>query len=70
MRAQVVILPGGDFALMIQEGSFEEAKDKIGDLLESLRQQGIEIASVSKVEQHRPDSHSVHLEDRTRVILK
>lgn len=54
MRAQVIVLPNGSFALMIQEGDFAQAKDKIEAVIADLRARGIEIESVSKIESHRP----------------
>lgn len=71
MKAQVVVLPNGSFALMIQEGTFEEGEVKIKKVLEDLKAQGIVIASVGKVEAHRHgEDQAVKVQDRTKVNFR
>lgn len=53
MRAKIVILPNGQISTFIEEGSFEEGKQALAQLLAELEAEGMDFASVNEVEQHR-----------------
>ena len=56
MKANVVVMPDGRFQVFVLRGSYNEARQKIGALVDSLKAQGLEIGDVSEVESHAPDT--------------
>lgn len=54
MKARIAITPDGGVVVMIDEGTFEEGRERITRVLEDLKAKGVQIGEVSAVESHRP----------------
>jgi len=65
MKAKIVILPTGQIAVFVEEGSFEDSKLALNRFLAELEAQGLDLESVSNVEQHRHEAQRV--EQQVRV---
>jgi len=65
MRARIVILPTGQISIFVEEGTFEDAKQSLNRFLAELEAQGLDLESVTGVEQHRHAAQ--HLEVKHRV---
>jgi len=65
MKARIVILPTGQISVFVEEGSFEDGRLAIARLLAELEAQGLDLESVTGVEQHRHAAQ--HLEVKHRV---
>ena len=61
MKIRVFALPGGTIQVFVDEGTFEEAKAATTTLLAQLKAQGLPVALVGQVEQHKDDVTHVHV---------
>lgn len=65
MKMRIVVEPNGKISLFSDEGTFGEGKEKIESLLSYLQAQGIDLADISPVEQHRHDEEGLHAHNHT-----
>lgn len=59
MKTRIVILPTGQVSIFVDEGTLETGAKAIEQLFAELDAQGVKFDSVSAVEQHRHEDHSV-----------
>jgi hypothetical protein len=60
VRAEIIISPNGEVAVVTREGTFQEGAARISAFLDALRARGVEVAE-TKFEQHRHDEEKVSL---------
>ncbi len=60
MKARAVILPDGQISFFVDEGSFEEAREKLAALVRDLAAAGLNFSEIGTVEQHRHDDQHQH----------
>ena len=60
MQLRIVVEPTGKISFFSDDGTFAEGAEKIEELIKVLRAQGINLADVSQVEQHRHDGEGLH----------
>lgn len=63
MNAKVIITPGGQIAVMTEEGTIEQGKDVIDNLWKLLAANGIDIDSSTPVESHRLGTKRVEVSE-------
>lgn len=66
LQARVFVLPGGRLQIFVDTGSFPQAKALTGQLLSTMRAQGLEVQMVGEVEQHRSGADHVHVQQRQK----
>lgn len=69
MKVRVFALPGGAIQIFVDEGSFEGAKEVTSTLLAQLQAQGVPVALVGPIEQHKDDVTHVHVHQETQQQL-
>lgn len=69
MKVRVFALPGGTLQIFVDEGSFEEAKEITTALLAKLQAQGMPVALVGPIEQHKDDATHVHVQQNIHQHL-
>lgn len=67
MKVDVVITRDGKISVFTREGSFNEGLEKILELLNLLRAEGIAIEIEGDIEQHRHSESKVHSEVKHHV---
>ena len=55
MKLRIIVGPDGKVRVEVSEGTFAEASEKVDNLLNLLRANGIEFAEMGQPEQHRHD---------------
>jgi hypothetical protein len=66
MQVRIIVLPGGKLQIFVDEGTFEEAARTTRAILADLAAQGIPIAAVGGIEQHRDGVSHVHVIQEAR----
>jgi len=64
MQVRVFVLPGGKLQILVDSGTFEEARAATLGLVQAAQVQGLPIEIMGDVEQHRDDTSHVHVTQR------
>lgn len=66
MEARVFVLTGGKVQIFVDEGTFEEAKELTGRILEILNAQGLPLELLGEVEMHRTGVEHAHVQEEVQ----
>lgn len=61
MDIKIVVTADGQVQALIEKGTFKEGAERLAELIDALRADGIEVAELSPIESHRGDGEHVHV---------
>jgi len=60
MKIRIIITPDGEIGFFADEGTFDQASEKLEMLKQDLQALGLALTDIGKIEQHKHDQEHAH----------